>query len=208
MGKRIAATALLALIVEVCLWSLTASRPDNGRALAQVGIGVPPSPVVLPPPVLPGAPPQQLPPGAPSTLAPLIPLTTATLAATPTLISPQAVATPSASPTPRVFACTCYGFASRPFWSGNVTANSYYAARAAAENACLTFQFSRTPATVNIPTPVFAFFPTPIPPVGTIQGVPGLPNLNVAPGGVSGFALLQSRRGQAFIPRCAQCACN
>jgi hypothetical protein len=198
----------MAVMVELVLSLLALSNRLRDQAAAQVGIGIPPPPVVLPAPVLPGVPAPPVRPGAPATLAPLVPLATASLAATPTLVPPLARATPSATPTPRTFACTCYGFASRPFWSGNVSATGYYAARAAAENACLTFQFSRTPSTVNIPTPVFEFFPTPVPPIGSIQGVPGLPSLETAPGGVSGFALLQSRRGQVFIPRCAQCACN
>jgi hypothetical protein len=208
ISHRALRTLVVAAVVEIALTLVVVAQRARDRVEAQVGVGVPPPPVVLPAPPLPGVPVPPARPGAPATLAPLVPLATASLQATPTLVPPLARATPSASPTPRIFACTCYGFASRPFWSGNVSATGYYAARAAAENACLTFQFSRSPATVNIPTPVFEFFPTPVPPIGNLQGVPGLPNLNVAPGGVSGFALLQSRRGQLFIPRCAQCACN
>jgi hypothetical protein len=206
-GRALRALALAAA-VELALTLLAVFGRTRYQAVAQVGIGQPPPPVILNAPVVPGAPMTPARPGAPATLAPLVPLATASLQATPTLVAPLARATPSASPTPRIFACTCYGFAARPFWSGNVSAAGYYAARAAAQNACLTFQFSRSPSTVNIATPTFEFFPTPGPPTTSLQGVPGLPNLNVAPGGVSGFALLQSRRGQAFISRCAQCACN
>lgn len=208
MSRRALRTLAVAAAVEIVLSLLAVADRARNQAAAQVGIGVPPPAVVLPAPVLPGAPTPLALPGAPAPLAPLVPLATVSLLATPTLVAPLARATPSALPTPRVFACTCYGFASRPFWSGNVSANGYYAARATAENACLTFQFSRTPSTIDIPTPAFEFFPTPAPPIGTLQGVPGLPSLTTAPGGVSGFALLQSRRGQVFIPRCAQCACN
>jgi hypothetical protein len=88
---------------------------------------------------------------------------------------------------------------------GQVQAPSYFAARQAAVNSCLAYNFNRRPSSAYVPPSVFHFFPTPSPPTTGGQTQPGLPNLQ-APG-ISGFALLNSPRAAVFR-LCSQCTCN
>ncbi len=157
------------------------------RATVWAQLGAPPAPLPPPPP----------PPGAVAT-----PAAVPTLAPAP-VKPPLALASPTA--TPRAFQCSCFGSASTVRWMGTVQSQSYFQARQAAVNQCLSYNFNRRPGTAFIPPQRFSFFPTPAPPLGSSESEPGLPNLQ-APG-LSGFALLTSPRA-ILLGFCSQCACN
>ncbi len=161
-------------------------RARDARVWAQ--IGAPPAPLPAP----------ALPPGVVVT-----PAAIPTLAPIP-IKPPVAMASPS--PTPRSFQCSCFGPASSVRWMGSVQSQGYFQARQAAVNACLAYNFSRRPGTAYVPPSSFSFFPTPAPPLGSLETEPGLPNLQ-APG-ISGFSLLLSPRGAILLQLCSECACN
>lgn len=100
----------------------------------------------------------QLPPPNPLTAPRPLPSAPAALAAPvlPQGIPSLAVVSPPATPTPtpsaRVFNCSCFGPATPTHWMGRVTAPSYFGARQAAVGACLSFNQTREPPPAVVPT--------------------------------------------------------
>jgi hypothetical protein len=181
---------LIALLAAMMILTLS---PTPQRASVWAQLGAPPAP--LPPP------PQ--PPGAAPTAGAVTAPAAARLAPAPGATAGALQAT--AAPTPRVFYCSCFGTASPTRWMGQVQAQNYFAARQAAVNSCLAYNFNRRPSSAYVPPSVFHFFPTPAPPSTGGQTQPGLPSLQ-APG-LSGFALLSSPRA-AVLRLCSQCSCD
>ena len=180
----------LAVLAAVAILTLS---PAPRRASVWAQLGAPPAPLPAPP----------QPPGAAPTAGAVAAPAAARLAPAPGASAGALLAT--AAPTPRVFYCSCFGAASPTRWMGQVQAPSYFAARQAAVNSCLAYNFNRRPSSAYVPPSVFHFFPTPAPPSTGGQTQPGLPNLQ-APG-LSGFALLSSPRA-AVLRLCSQCSCD
>ncbi|HLH77598.1 MAG TPA: hypothetical protein VKV28_12405 [Candidatus Binataceae bacterium] len=184
---------MIASLVTAALLSTILPARYQNAVWAQ--LGAPPVPLSPPPP----------PPGAVISPLPAVPAGIPSIGALPPLSAVAGLLTPSPTPTPGGYSCSCYGSAGRTRWVGNVQAAGPFQARQDAVNQCLAYLFDRKPASAFVPPPVFNFFPTPAPPIAASEAEPGLPNLS-APG-LSGFALLNSAQG-ANLGSCEYCVCN
>lgn len=122
-----AATIAVGFIITLC-WP-----PNRIDVWAQLPA---PNPLLAPVP----------PPAAPPQLA-----APALNVGVPSLVPVATPATPAPTPSEQTFNCSCFGPGSPTAWMGQVVSASYYAARQAAEGACVAHN-ERSPSQPAIPS--------------------------------------------------------